>query len=256
MIKWTIYSSNEEEQPQVRIRSRGGVPTAEAPSADTLDPVQLRHHTLEALAAERERCAHDRDRAFLDRLAQALISADLGLPRPPGRGLLDAAARRRAPASWRRTMRGALAAAVARVDHMEAESIGMRACFAAEVAADTAGVSPGAAYLSALFQDVGRLVILAAAGDAHARVVARVDRLHHAAISVIAADAWGLGQAVCAAVYHHHAPERAPAPYQALARSARRGDALASAAWDRRRDATHRHVAAPRCAPRYALIAG
>jgi len=102
----------------------------------------------------------------------------------------------------------------------------------------------GTHYISGLLHDVGRLVILHAAGKCRgvrrpdAQLVNTLVDEHHTALGLLIGRAWRLPRSVAMALGFHHHPEEAPSEYRSLCRILQAADLASHAACERKRGAT------------------
>ena len=118
---------------------------------------------------------------------------------------------------WRIAMQMAMQSPVFRAGtfQQQAEHIHEHGVLCAEIASQLAREPRGAAYISGLLHDVGKLVIFRAAGSSAGSqreapsntIVSRMIQNHHSAIGMLAARSWNLGPDVEFAIgFHHHPP--------------------------------------------------
>jgi putative nucleotidyltransferase with HDIG domain len=112
------------------------------------------------------------------------------------------------------------------------------------------GLDPDLAFLAGLVHDLGSVAMLSIAADVtrHTRGQAKIsaatladaDRLLHARIGALIAQAWGFGEELVAAVEHHHQPEHAPEGVaRRLAEAIAQADVVADRVTSNERDAQH-----------------
>jgi HD-like signal output (HDOD) protein len=144
--------------------------------------------------------------------------------RPPN-SLDHAVARIGFDALWRIGMSTCLYSEVFRVRGFQeaADSVRRHGIVAADVAAWLSGKKLGKIYLAGLLHDVGKLLVFRAASKPgpgtlpSPELVNRMGTEHHAAIGVLVAFDWKLGEEVAAAIGYHHDPLQAPPRYQKAA---------------------------------------
>ena len=114
---------------------------------------------------------------------------------------------------WRIAMQMAMQSPVFRAGtfQQQAEHIHEHGILCAEIASQLAREPRGAAYISGLLHDIGKLVIFRAAGSSKEppsnTIVSRMIQNHHSAIGMLAARSWNLGPDVEFAIgFHHHPP--------------------------------------------------
>jgi len=141
-------------------------------------------------------------------------------------GLHHAIARIGFDALWRIGMAVCMHSQVFRVRGYQAAADDVRAhgILVGELAAWIRDEKRGHHYLAGLLHDVGKLVVYRAASvrdgltAPNTKLVQMMVDRHHPALSMLAADAWNLGDRVTAAVGFHHHPISGPDEVQDLAR--------------------------------------
>ncbi len=134
----------------------------------------------------------------------------------PPRSLHHAISRVGLDTLWRIGMSVCLNDTVLRVQGFEEETATLRVVgiATAETAAHLGGEKRGSLYMAGLLHDVGRLLVLRAAGGCSEQpsgaLVAEVQAKVGAALGVLVADGWGFDESVAAAVGYSPDPSSAP----------------------------------------------
>ena len=141
----------------------------------------------------------------------------------PPRSLHHAISRVGLDTLWRIGMSVCLNDTVLRVQGFEEDAAALRVVgiATAETAAHLGGEKRGSLYMAGLLHDVGRLLVLRAAGGCSVRpsdpLVAEVQAKVGAALGVLVADGWGFDEGVAAAVGFSPDPSSAPQKHRKAA---------------------------------------
>ncbi len=154
------------------------------------------------------------------------------------RSLHHAVARVGLDALWRIGMSVCLNETVFQVEgyQEQADRVRQHGIVTGEIAAMLGGERRGALYLAGLLHGVGELIVLRAAaglpgGRPTSAGLEEVNRRCRAALGVLVAHSWSLGQPVCAAVGSSPAPDRAPPEDRPAARIVRSASIAAHSSW-------------------------
>lgn len=153
----------------------------------------------------------------------------------PPRSLHHAVARVGLDALWRIGMSVCLNDTVLRVEGFEAQATELRevGIATAEVAAALGNEKRGNLYMAGLLHDVGRLLVLRAAGDGEPpspELLRAAQDAVGAHLAVLVTDSWGLDDAVAAGVGFSPAASNAPDKHRQAAKVVRAATVAANAA--------------------------